>query len=105
MKKITTVFISIMLALSVISYAQHAEKEPITGGSTAAITVKGLVCEFCVKTLEKVFSKQPEVDHVFINLSEATVVIAFKENMNIDDVKIRDLVKDAGYDVDEIKRP
>lgn len=105
MKKLSTLLILTMLAFSGFSHAQPAETELLIGGNSVVITVKGLVCEFCVKTIEKVFLRQPEVDHVSIDLSKATVTVTFKKDMTIDDIKIRKLVKDAGYDIDEITRP
>lgn len=104
MKKLPALLILIMLALPGISYAQPAEKEPARIGNTAVIAVKGLVCEFCVKAIEKVFIKQPEVERVSIDLDKAMATIVFKKGQTLDDAKIKALVKDAGYDVDEIKR-
>lgn len=105
MKKLPIFLVLTILALSGISYAQSADKGTTTGGNTAVITVKGLVCEFCVKAIEKVFIKQPEVESVSIDLGKAAVTIVFKQGQALDDAKIKVFVKDAGYDVDEIKRP
>lgn len=90
------IFVSMFIVSSSVC-AQSARQSVI-------ISVKGLVCEFCVKTIEKVFRKQDEVADVSINLGKALVTVTFKEKRSIDDAGIKRLVKEAGYDASEINR-
>jgi copper chaperone CopZ len=66
---------------------------------TKEATVKGMVCAFCVDTLKKVFSKQKEVETVQLDLDTKKLTLTFKANQNMDDSKIKKLIKSSGYDV------
>lgn len=72
--------------------------------STAFVELKGVVCDFCVGVLKKVFTKQPEVKEYGVNLDTKVMTLVFKENAQIDDATIIKLVEDAGYNVTSIKR-
>jgi copper chaperone CopZ len=72
--------------------------------STAFVELKGVVCDFCVGVLKKVFTKQPEVKEYSVNLDTKVMTLVFKENAQIDDATITKLVEDAGYNVTSIKR-
>ena len=75
-------------------------------GETADIdvTVKGMVCSFCVQGIEKKFKGESSVDNVKVNLDESLLSIWLKENQPLSDERIESLVKDSGYNVAEIKR-
>ena len=68
------------------------------------VTVKGMVCSFCVQGIEKKFKGESSVDNVKVNLDESLVSIWLKENQALSDTRIESLVKDSGYNVAEIKR-
>lgn len=71
----------------------------------AIVHVKGMVCDFCSTGLTKVFKAQPSVETVKVNLDKKIVEIAFKHDSGeIADEKIKELVTDAGYNVDKITR-
>lgn len=78
----------------------------VFAGETADIDVKvkGMVCSFCVQGIEKKFKGETSVDNVKVNLDESLVSIWLKENQSLNDERIESLVKDAGYNVAEIKR-
>ncbi len=97
---ITIVCFGIMSAFFTVQAGECAEP----AGRTAIISVKGLVCEFCVKNIEKIMKKQKEVEDVSIDLQTATAKIVFKNGQTIDDQKLRLLIKEAGYEIDTIKR-
>lgn len=71
---------------------------------TVVAQINGLVCDFCARALEKVFSKQEEVTGIDVNLNTKLVTIGFKKDANLDDATITKLITDAGYNVVEIKR-
>jgi mercuric ion binding protein len=68
------------------------------------ITVKGMVCSFCAQGIKKQFSSIPAVEKVEPNLDQKLVVVTTKENANLPDDKIKEVIKDAGYDVVNIER-
>jgi periplasmic mercuric ion binding protein len=75
-------------------------------GETADIdvTVKGMVCSFCVQGIEKKFKGESSVDNVKVNLDESLLSIWLKEEQSLSNERIESLVKDSGYNVAEIKR-
>lgn len=68
------------------------------------ITVKGMVCSFCAQGIKKQFSAVAGVEKVEPNLDENLVLVTTKEGAEIPDDKIKELIKDAGYDVVSIER-
>ena len=73
-------------------------------GPGAVVTVNGLICDFCVQALTRTFRKQSAVRAVAIDLNAKEVRLGFKPGMNLDDVIIGRLIRDAGYNVVTIRR-
>lgn len=73
-------------------------------GQVAHVGVNGLVCDFCARSLEKMFGKQDAVDHISVDLDEKLVTINFKDGKTLDDDTITKLITDAGYNVEKIHR-
>ncbi|MCY4444066.1 MAG: heavy metal-associated domain-containing protein [Proteobacteria bacterium] len=61
--------------------------------------VNGLVCDFCARSLEKVFLKKSEVSQIKVDLKAGVVDISMKEGKTLDDTTIKTLFADAGYDL------
>lgn len=87
MKKI---FIAI-LCLSSLAFAK-----PLTG--EVHVKVKGMVCAFCAQGLTKAFKKLPEVQDVKVSLEEKYVHLTLKKDASLEDTKIVDTIKEAGYE-------
>ena len=68
------------------------------------IGVKGMVCAFCAKGIEKKFHAQASVDHVDVNLGQKQVKLTLKDGQDISDDAIKSILTDAGYNVDKIER-
>jgi copper chaperone CopZ len=86
---------------------QNAESKasiPNTEARIIKAKVNGLVCDFCSRSLEKVFEKQEEVETIKVDLDLGQVAIYIKPGKDLDDNKIKRLVKDSGYDVTNIMR-
>ena len=71
---------------------------------TAKVSVNGLVCDFCARALEKVFSKQDAVSDIDVNLDTKIITINFVDGQTLDDETVAGLIADAGYNVQEITR-
>ncbi|PIR39777.1 MAG: hypothetical protein COV35_00815 [Alphaproteobacteria bacterium CG11_big_fil_rev_8_21_14_0_20_39_49] len=71
---------------------------------TITVQINGLVCDFCARALEKVFSKRGEVTGIDVNLDTKLVTIGLKKDADIDDATIIRLITDAGYNVVKINR-
>jgi copper chaperone CopZ len=68
------------------------------------VKVNGLVCDFCARALEKVFSKQPAVAGIDVNLDKGHVSIALQDGGQMDDSTLGELITDSGYNVVDIQR-
>jgi mercuric ion binding protein len=82
-----------LLALSTSAFAE-----------TVKATVHGMVCAFCATGIEKKFKTNPEVDTVKIDLARKLVTIKTKPGRTISDAKVTEVIKYAGYSLEEIVR-
>ncbi len=71
---------------------------------TINIKVSGLVCDFCARSLEKVFLKRGDVGGIKVDLGKGSIVVAMKPGLTIDDATITKLIADSGYNVSAIHR-
>ncbi len=69
-----------------------------------SISVNGLVCDFCARSIEKLFSKKESVKNINVNLEEMLITINLKKGKSLNDDMIRQVIRDSGYDIKEIKR-
>jgi len=95
----------VTLSLATPSYAErenHAAKVANHNGSVVHVTVNGLVCDFCARALEKIFSRQESVSDIDVNLDSKIITINFKKGQMLDDKTITNLILDSGYDVRDI---
>ena len=61
--------------------------------------VNGMVCDFCAQSLEKVFGKEDSVNNIAVDLDTQQVIIDIKDNQDLSDEKIKELINWAGYDL------
>ncbi len=66
--------------------------------------VNGLVCDFCARALEKVFSKKSEVASIKVDLDKGLVGINFNPNQSIAQDVLTQLITDSGYNVVEYQQ-
>ncbi|MEK9825815.1 MAG: heavy metal-associated domain-containing protein, partial [Methylotenera sp.] len=69
---------------------------------TLKVTVNGMVCAFCAQGIEKKVRALPQTHDVYVNLKQRIVAIELKTGQTISDDVLKDLIKDAGYDVTAI---
>ena len=74
------------------------------GGDTVTVDVNGLVCDFCARAVEKVFSRRDEVAGVAVDLEAKTITLAMKPGGQIDDATLKKLIVDSGYNVLAVRR-
>ena len=105
LKSTTLIVLSIfLLAFSFNAQAETKAVEAPENTKTVNVTVNGLVCDFCARALEKVFSKRKEVDSINVDLDNALVQIFVKQDESIDDETLTKLITDSGYNVTKIER-
>ena len=68
------------------------------------VSVNGLVCDFCARSIEKMFEKKEAVSRISVDLENMLITIFLTDNQKLNDETIIELIKDSGYDVTEVKR-
>lgn len=60
----------------------------------AVVNVKGMVCDFCARGIEKTFKKDTNVKKIDVDLSKGKVLIAYNNNkkINFDEIKEKILI-------------
>ena len=69
-----------------------------------SVKVSGMVCSMCAQGIHKKFSKLSEVKDIKVDLDTKLVVIETKDDLNVSDEKIKELITDSGYAVTSIDR-
>lgn len=68
------------------------------------VTVTGLSCPFCAYGLEKRFSKLDGLDSLRIDFKTGAVILIVRDGSRAPDARIRQLVKDGGFEATNIER-
>lgn len=63
------------------------------------VSIAGLVCDFCARSLEKVFGQKTEVEAIDVNLTTKIVTLKFKPGASLADEQITTAITNAGYNV------
>lgn len=93
MKKL--VFVS-LLSLSLFSQLALAATQTIQA------KVNGMVCAFCAQGIEKKMRGLSQAKDVYVNLKQRIVAVELKEGQTLSESTVKDIIKDAGYDVTSI---
>ena len=66
----------------------------VTDSQIAVVNVKGMVCDFCARGIEKTFKKDTNVKKIDVDLSKGKVLIAYDNSQEIkfDDIKEKILI-------------
>ena len=102
---IASAAIALALAATPALADDHAmEPAQIVSEADVSVGLNGLVCDFCATALKKVFGKQEEVAHSYVDLDTKLLSVVFKDGASMSDEEIRKLVKKAGYKATDIAR-
>ncbi|HCR85241.1 MAG TPA: hypothetical protein DIV86_01030 [Alphaproteobacteria bacterium] len=102
-KTFSIITLTILLGVVPIgSFASHPEG--IAKTCKVETKVNGLVCDFCARSLDKIFKKQEAVEEIDVNLDDGLVSVFLKPQQDIEDKKIKQLITDAGYSVVSLDR-
>ncbi|MES3020378.1 MAG: heavy metal-associated domain-containing protein [Pseudomonadota bacterium] len=66
---------------------------------TLKAEVNGMVCAFCAQGIEKKLRGLAQTKDIYVNLKQRVVALELKEGQSLDPQKVKDLVKEAGYEV------
>tara|TARA_X000000950_G_C13768472_1_gene599903 strand:- start:153 stop:467 length:315 start_codon:yes stop_codon:yes gene_type:complete len=97
LKIVSFIFLVLIIENEIMS-AEITEKEIVK------ISVNGLVCDFCGRSIEKLFSKKESVESIKVNLEKMLITIVLKKGKKLNNILIKQLIIDSGYDVMEIYR-
>lgn len=70
---------------------------------TIKASVNGMVCAFCAQGIEKKLRALSQTQDVYVNLKQRLVAVEVKPGQTLSPNTIKDLVKDAGYEVTQIE--
>ena len=65
------------------------------------VKIKGMGCSLCAQGLQKGISKLEEVENVEINLKKGYAKITIKEGKTLPMDEVKEIIKDAGYLVND----
>jgi copper chaperone CopZ len=68
------------------------------------IHVKGMVCDFCARSVEKTFGSTKVVESINVDLDNGVIELKLKEGETLTDEKIKKLIKANGYALESIER-
>ncbi len=68
------------------------------------VKVNGMVCSMCAQGIQKKFSKISEVKDIKVDLDTKVVSIVTKDDKDLQDSKIKEIITEAGYNVATIER-
>lgn len=89
----------LMMILSMAIFATM-----VSAGEKLEISVKGMVCSFCSQGITKKFKEDENVKTIDVSLEKHLVTLELQDNKSLDDKKIENILKDAGYGVEKITR-
>lgn len=88
----------VLLTLALIASATAAMAEAII------VKVDGMVCAFCASGIEQLFTDEPGVKTVHVDLDASTVELSTDDATPLSDTRIRELITKSGFDAGEITR-
>ena len=99
--KFTITIILLFFTLTTFNVTKSQEK---LENEVLSISVNGLVCDFCARSIEKLFSKKESVKSINVNLEQMLITISLKKGKSLNDDIITKVITDSGYDIREIHR-
>lgn len=90
--------IKILAALLAMGMASTAWAEDIT------VKVDGMVCAFCAAGIEQLFTDEPGVKSVKVDLDNAQVKVTTDEGAALSDARVGEIIKKAGFEAGAITR-
>ena len=99
--KFTITIILLFFTLTTLNVTKSKEK---LENEVLSISVNGLVCDFCARSIEKLFSKKESVKSINVNLEDMLITISLKKGKSLNNDIITKVVTDSGYDIREIRR-
>ena len=94
----------LILILFLFTTNTKLESKVLQDNKILYVSVNGLVCDFCARSIEKIFKRKQSVKSIDVNLEKMLITINLKEGENLTDETIKKLILDSGYEVVEVFR-
>lgn len=75
-----------------------------SGASRIEVAINGMVCSFCAQGVERKLRSLPATESVNVNLEQRLVLLTLRPGATIADEQLRSLIRNAGFDVRQIRR-
>lgn len=99
------IFLRILIFIYVLFNVNlHLSSENLKNNEVLYVSVNGLVCDFCARSIEKIFKKQKSVQSIGVDLEKMLITIYLKDGKNLSNELIKQLILDSGYEVVEVHR-
>jgi len=82
----------LLVAMLAMGMAGNAWAEDIT------VKVDGMVCAFCAAGIEQLFTDEPGVKSVKVDLDNAQVKVTTDEGAALSDARVGEIIKKAGFE-------
>ena len=77
--------------------------QDLSKAQIAVVRVKGMVCDFCARGIEKIFKRDPNVKKIDVDLSKGKVLIAYAQNAKIDFDNIKEKILSNGLNATDLQ--
>lgn len=77
--------------------------EELTDVKIAIVSVKGMVCDFCARGIEKTFLKDKSVKKIDVDLANGKVIIAYLKAKNINYDEIEKKILSNGQNMSDLQ--
>lgn len=104
MKRIYILLFFLTVSLILLPSITKAETSGTQTSEIIHVDINGLVCDFCARALEKVFSTEDSVGSISVDLDSKVLTVNLKEGQTIHDDRLTELVQDSGYNIESIRR-
>lgn len=79
-----------------------AFSEGLKQAKILVVSVKGMVCDFCARGIEKTFKRDPDLLKIDVDLNFGKVLMAYKPTAKINEKSIATTIRDNGQEVVKI---
>lgn len=87
-------------AMAAPAAAEVSRSAAVKSGDTRILArVNGLVCDFCAQSIRKTLMKEPGVTQVQVDLSAKQVTVDLARGSKLEEARLGNLLKAAGYDM------
>ncbi len=77
---------------------------PAFAGTKLIAHTEGMVCDFCVRGIEKMLGKKDEVESIEVSMDNQTVIVNLHDGKNLSDDEVLQIILDNGVSALRVER-